>query len=111
MMNSGYTEQAPVTLTEVLRPKPALISGISDYNLSLIVPVVTHWLAAAVYETIEYFNLFQKYKIHTTKEERAKNTISRLECLRGVLVVQVRCSVAILTRARLIPSPRSYRRF
>ncbi|KAF4506944.1 hypothetical protein G6O67_005627 [Ophiocordyceps sinensis] len=65
-----------------------LIAGISDSTLSLIVPVVVHWLTAAVYELFQRFNLFQQYRIHTSNEEGARNTISRLECLRGVLVVQ-----------------------
>jgi sphinganine C4-monooxygenase len=77
-------------LLDILQPRPQLITGISDNTLSLIVPVVTHWLTAAIYETFERFGLFQKYRIHTSDEELAKNTVSRLECLRGVLLVQVR---------------------
>ena len=83
-------EKTSVAFQDVLRSKPPLISGISDYSLSLIVPVVTHWLTAAVYEIFERLELFQEYRIHTSEEEMAKNTISRLECLRGVLLVQVR---------------------
>lgn len=85
---------------DVLGPKPPLmaakplIAGISDSTLSLIVPVVVHWLTAAVYELFQRFNLFQQYRIHTSNEERARNTISRLECLRGVLVVQVRAALS-----------------
>ena len=81
---------------DVLRPRPPLIPGISDYSLSLIVPVVAHWLTAAVYEIFQRFKLFQKYRIHTSEEEMAKNTISRLECLRGVILVQVRCDLLSL---------------
>jgi sphinganine C4-monooxygenase len=83
-------EKRFVALQYVLRPKPPLIAGISDYSLSLMVPVVTHWLTAAVYEIFQRFELFQEYRIHTSEEERVKNTISRLECLRGVILVQVR---------------------
>ncbi|PFH62479.1 hypothetical protein XA68_13381 [Ophiocordyceps unilateralis] len=73
----------------VLRPKPPLIPWISDYNLSLIVPVVTHWTTAALYGLIERFELFQEYRIHTRDEERVKNRISRRKCLRGVILVQL----------------------
>lgn len=88
-MNSTRTEQISVALQDVLRSRPPLISGISDQNLSLVVPIVAHWLTSAIYEIFHLFNIFQQYKIHTSEEELAKNTVSRLECLRGVLLVQV----------------------
>ncbi|KAL8764587.1 MAG: hypothetical protein Q9194_006960 [Teloschistes cf. exilis] len=74
---------------DVLHPLPPLISGISDYTLSLIIPVVVHWTTAAIYEIFQHYGIFEKYRIHTSDEEKAKNPISRLECLRGVLLVQV----------------------
>lgn len=88
-MNSTRVEKYSVNLQYVLYEKPPLIAGISDYTLSLIVPVVTHWLTAAIYEIFQHFELFQEYRIHTSKEERARNSISRLECLRGVILVQI----------------------
>ncbi|KAL8950432.1 MAG: hypothetical protein Q9222_003526 [Ikaeria aurantiellina] len=88
-MNSTVERSSFVAHQDVLYPRPSLISGISDYTLSLIVPMASHWLTAAVYETLEYFSLFQRYKIHTNDEEVTKNSISRWECLRGVLLVQV----------------------
>ena len=104
-MNSTMVEKRSVALQYVLRPKPPLIAGISDYTLSLMVPVVTHWLTAAVYEIFERFELFQEYRIHTSEEERAKNTSSRLECLRGVILVQVRYDLFSLPSACLISKP------
>lgn len=98
-------DKSSVVLQDVLRPKPPLISGISDYTLSLIVPVVAHWLTAAIYETFQRFGLFQKYRIHTSEEERAKNTIGRVECLRGVLLVQVCDDLLPLPFAGLISKP------
>lgn len=89
-MNSTMIEKSFEASQDVLHPRPPLISGISDYSLSLVIPVVAHWLTAAVYEIFQRFELFQEYRIHTSEEEMAKNTISRLECLRGVLLVQVR---------------------
>ena len=89
-MNSTLREKSSLAFEDVFRPKPPLTPWISDYNLSLLVPIVSHWLTAAFYEILERFDLLQQYKIHTNEEEMAKNTISRLECLRGVLLVQVR---------------------
>lgn len=101
-MNSSRIEKNSVALQDVLRPRPPLISGISDHDLSLVVPVVAHWLTAAVYEIFHLFNIFQRYKIHTSEEELAKNTVSRLECLRGVLLVQVCFCLLSLPVAGLI---------
>jgi len=98
-------EKCPLALQYVLRPKPPLIAGISDYSLSLMVPVVAHWLTAAVYEIFQRFELFQECRIHTSEEEKAKNTISRLECLRGVILVQVRYDLIVLRSACLISNP------
>lgn len=95
-MNSTVADKGSMAFHDVLRPRSPLISGISDYGLSLMVPVVVHWLTAAIYETFQRFEHFQRYRIHTSEEELAKNTISRLECLRGVLLVQVRDDVLLL---------------
>ena len=104
-MNSTVVERNSAVFQDILRPRPPLISGISDYSLSLIVPVVVHWLTAAVYEGFQRFGLFQEYRIHISEEERTKNTISRLECLRGVLLVQVRDDLLPLPLAGLISKP------
>lgn len=86
----------------VLGEKPPLIEGISDYTLSLVIPIVTHWVTSAFYEVLERFNLLQKYKLHSNAEETARNPISRVECLRGVLLVQVSFSLCPLALACLI---------
>lgn len=104
-MNSTMVEKSSTALHDVLRPKLPLISGISDYSLSLIVPIVVHWLTAAIYEIFERFELFRECRIHTSEEEMAKNTISRLECLRGVLLVQVRYGLLSVPLAGLTPKP------
>lgn len=104
-MNSTMVEKRSVALQDVLRPKPPLIAGISDYSLSLVIPIVTHWLTAALYEIFQRFELFQEYRIHTSQEERVRNTISRLECLRGVVLVQVRYDLFSLPSACLISKP------
>ncbi|RCI16260.1 hypothetical protein L249_3181 [Ophiocordyceps polyrhachis-furcata BCC 54312] len=73
----------------ILRPKPPLVPGISDHCLSLIVPVITHWATAAFYAIIDRFELLQACRIHSREEEKMKNSVSRQECLRGVIMVQV----------------------
>ncbi|RDA94613.1 hypothetical protein CP533_2445 [Ophiocordyceps camponoti-saundersi (nom. inval.)] len=83
------TKPSPVAFQTILRPKPPLIPGVSDHYLSLIVPVITHWATAAFYVFIERFELLQKCRIHSREEEKMKNSVSRLECLRGVILVQI----------------------
>ncbi|KAL8801947.1 MAG: hypothetical protein Q9182_004128 [Xanthomendoza sp. 2 TL-2023] len=88
-MTEGVHENTHAFPEDVLCPRPPLVSGISDYTLSLIIPIVVHWSTAAVYEIFLHYGIFEKFRIHTSEEEKAKNTISKLECLRGVLLVQI----------------------
>ena len=88
-MNSTVPTNSFVPVENILYPKPPLISGISDNTLSVIVPVIVHWLTAAFYEISQYYGYFQRYRIHSSEEERVKNTVGKWECLRGVLLVQV----------------------
>ncbi|KAL8713664.1 MAG: hypothetical protein Q9220_002190 [cf. Caloplaca sp. 1 TL-2023] len=88
-MNSTIPGRSFSPIEPTLYPRPPLLSSISDNTLSVIVPVIVHWLTAAFYEVSQYYGFFQRYKIHTSEEERAKNTVSKSECLRGVLTVQV----------------------
>ncbi|KAL8965691.1 MAG: hypothetical protein Q9183_003732 [Haloplaca sp. 2 TL-2023] len=89
-MNSSAPGTSPPFLNETLRPRPPLIASISDYNLSLLIPVIVHWFTAAVYEIFQQNGIFERYRIHSPEEETNKNTISRWQCLRGVLLVQSR---------------------
>jgi len=88
-MNLTIAGEYPPVVQHAYRSKPPLYPGVSDYTLSLIVPIAVHWFTAGIYEIIQYFELLQKYRIHTSEEERARNRPSRLECLRGVILVQI----------------------
>ncbi|PHH67623.1 hypothetical protein CDD82_1268 [Ophiocordyceps australis] len=70
-------------------PRASLVPGVSDQTLSLAAPVVAHWLTSAFYEIIHRFGFFEKYRIHSSQEEGKKNVVGRLECLRGVLTIQI----------------------
>lgn len=72
-----------------LSPRPALLSFVSDFHLSLILPVLAYWFISAIYHVISTYNLFEEYRIHTPAALKARNRVSALEVLRAVVTQQV----------------------
>ena len=72
-----------------LTPRPPLFSYISDFHLSLLLPVLAYWLISGIYHVISSYNLFDEYRIHTPAALKARNRVSALEVLRAVITQQV----------------------
>lgn len=72
-----------------LTPRPALLSFVSDFHLSLILPVLAYWFLSAIYHVISTYNLFEEYRIHTPAALKARNRVSALEVLRAVVTQQI----------------------
>lgn len=68
-------------------PTP-LVSGISDFHLSLLAPVAVHWLTSALFVLCEKTGWLGKYRLHTSAEELMRNRVSKRECLRVTLQCQ-----------------------
>ncbi|MCJ1250031.1 hypothetical protein MMC30_007257 [Trapelia coarctata] len=84
--SSSDVSPLPVYTLSLVSP---LSTHISDFALSLIIPLVVYWATSLVFHWIDTQDLFSEYRIHTSTEEKARNTASRLEVLRGVVVVQI----------------------
>ncbi|PHH68968.1 hypothetical protein CDD82_157 [Ophiocordyceps australis] len=69
MAHHQTSPSAPYALT----PKPALVSGISDLHLSLLVPFAVHWLTSAVFELCQRMGWLEQYRLHSSVEELARN--------------------------------------
>ena len=72
-----------------LRPRPPLFPSVSDFHLSLLLPVLAYWFISAIYHVISTYNLFDEYRIHTPAALKARNRVSALEVLRAVLTQQL----------------------
>ncbi|PPJ54323.1 hypothetical protein CBER1_06130 [Cercospora berteroae] len=89
MMNNTESSNDYTSLCGPPKPIEPLLNGISDYYLSLVVPIIAHWLTAGVYEAFRHFRIFEQYEIHTYEEEQVCNRVNRGQCLRGVVGIQV----------------------
>ncbi|GAO17619.1 hypothetical protein UVI_02051020 [Ustilaginoidea virens] len=76
-------------------PTP-LVSGISDFHLSLLAPVAVHWLTSALFVLCEKTGWLGKYRLHTSAEELMRNRVSKRECLRVTLQCQIQALQILL---------------
>lgn len=72
-----------------LTARPPLLPSISDFHLSLLLPVLAYWSISGIYHVISSYNLFEQYRIHTPAALKARNRVSALEVLRAVVTQQV----------------------
>lgn len=79
----------PFLPSYTLRPLPPLVSGLTDFQLSLIVPLISFWITCLFFEILDRYGLFQQYKLHTSGEEKTRNRVSFTECFRGVVINQI----------------------
>ena len=61
---------------------------LTDGQAAAIVPVITYWSLCVLFEAIEYFGLFKKYKIYPTEEEQKKNIAPKSQVIRYVMIQQ-----------------------
>lgn len=89
MSNITSSPQIPLLPSYTLRPVPPLMPPISDLHLSLLVPIVVHWILSGIFSWLEATRYLQQYRLHTSAEELTQNRCSRWECFRGVVINQI----------------------
>lgn len=67
---------------------PSLAPGISDFHLSLLLPIAVHWLTSGFFEICDRTGWLGQHRLHTSAEELARNRVTRRECLRVTLQCQ-----------------------
>ncbi|ODV79734.1 protein SUR2 [Suhomyces tanzawaensis NRRL Y-17324] len=78
--------KAPLIL---VYPKPDLISGIPDGVLALIAPVAAYWTYATIFHVIDVYQLAEKYRIHPSEEEEARNKAPLSAVLQDVVIQHI----------------------
>lgn len=86
---SNQTASLPPLPPYTLRPKPPLLPYLSDFHLSLLLPVVAYWLMSLIFHIITTKNYFAHHRIHTPAEFKHRNRVSAAEVLRSVIVQQL----------------------
>lgn len=82
--NFSQIVASPYAPPRLLRPREDLISGIPDGILAVLSPVVAYWVYSSVFHLIDVYQLAEKYRIHPSEEEQARNKVSLSEVLRDV---------------------------
>ncbi len=71
-----------------LKPVPRLVPWLSDFHLSLVLPVLAYWLMSLTFHLISTYNLFSKYRLHTPEEFKTRNRVTVGEVLRSIIFQQ-----------------------
>ncbi|KAI4123420.1 MAG: hypothetical protein LQ338_005273 [Usnochroma carphineum] len=87
MLNQTTTEFT-VFPTYSLKPVPPLVPWVSDFHLSLVLPVAAYWLMSLVFWHIDKKGYFSEYRLHTPEEFKQRNRVTVAEVLRSVLIQQ-----------------------
>ncbi|KAL8909539.1 MAG: hypothetical protein Q9171_005018 [Xanthocarpia ochracea] len=71
-----------------LEPVAQLVPWLSDFHLSLLLPVAAYWFVSLFFWYIERKNYWPQYRIHTPEELKQRNRVTVGEVLRSVLLQQ-----------------------
>jgi sphinganine C4-monooxygenase len=72
-----------------LSPVKPLLSYISDFYLSLILPIAAYWILSMVFHYIDIYDIWPQYRLHTPAEILKRNHVSRYEVARDVIIQQI----------------------
>lgn len=73
----------------LISPKLDLIAGIPDGLLALAAPVIAYWLYATFFHIVDVYELAEKYRIHPSEEEQARNKATLKDVLSDVALQHV----------------------
>lgn len=62
---------------------------LSDFHLSLLLPIAAYWLMSLIFHIITSQNLFPQYRLNTPQEFKKRNRVTVGEVLRSVILQQV----------------------
>lgn len=88
-MSNHTVSDLPPLPAYTLQPLPALVPGIPDKYLTLILPIVAYWAVSLVFHCVDELDLFPHYRLHTPAEVLKRNHVSRWEVFRDVVIQQV----------------------
>lgn len=96
---------APVPPPVLLSPKPSLVAGVPDGILALAAPVIAYWVYSTFWHLVDVYELAEKYRIHPSEEEEARNKATLKEVLWDVVLQHVVQSIFGYAMYRFDPTP------
>ncbi|KAL8902462.1 MAG: hypothetical protein Q9207_004683 [Kuettlingeria erythrocarpa] len=90
MDNQTTTTTTAFTLfpSYTIKPVPRLVPWLSDFHLSLALPVAAYWFMSLIFWYIDKKDYFSQYRLHTPEEFKQRNRVTAAEVLRSVLLQQ-----------------------
>lgn len=87
--NTLFDTSFPLLPEYNLSPLPDLFPWLSDFWVSLLVPVVVYWIVSVFFHLIDVYDFFPQYRLHTPDEITKRNHVSRYEVARDVIIQQI----------------------
>jgi sphinganine C4-monooxygenase len=94
---SSLSGQSNLTANSELPPLPAytlspckpLVPFVSDFYLSLFLPIFAYWAWSLFFHYIDIYDIWPQYRLHTPAEILKRNHVSRYEVARDVIIQQI----------------------
>ncbi len=87
--NSTASYALPPLPAYTLSPVKSLLPFISDFYLSLALPVVAYWVVSLFFHYIDIHDVWPHHRLHTPAEILKRNHVSRYEVARDVIIQQI----------------------
>lgn len=71
-----------------LKPVPPLLPWISDFHLSLLMPIAAYWFMSLIFWYIDKKDLWSQYRLHAPAEFKQRNRVSQTDVLQSVIFQQ-----------------------
>jgi sphinganine C4-monooxygenase len=87
--NMSAGSDLPPLPSYTLTPVKPLVPFISDFYLSLFLPIAAYWIFSLFFHYVDVMDLWPQYRLHTPAEILSRNHVSRYEVARDVIIQQV----------------------
>lgn len=87
--NMSAMSDLPPLPSYTLSPVQPLLSFISDFYLSLILPIAVYWIFSLFFHYIDVMDIWPQHRLHTPTEILSRNHVSRYEVARDVIIQQI----------------------
>ncbi|SPO04522.1 related to SUR2 protein [Cephalotrichum gorgonifer] len=90
LANSTLHDTAlPPLPSYTVTPMSDLLPFISDFWLSVVLPIVVYWIVSLFFHIADVLDLWPQHRLHTPEEILRRNRASRFEVARDVVVQQI----------------------
>lgn len=89
----------------ILTKRPDLIEGLPDGILAILAPVVAYWVYSSFFHIIDVYYLAEKYRIHPSPEELAKNKAKLSDVIKDVIIQHIVQTIIGLSMYFIDPTP------